>query len=96
MWSEPRPPEPPKPPPDPRIEKVRAAIFAELERQHETGDAWMGLTAFYNDDVYSGFIEGEPDWRAVAKAAIAAVDAAFDGPPELWVDQVHDACGGAE
>lgn len=58
-----------------KIAKVRAAILAELKRQYnEPRAAWDGVTCFYDDEIYSGFIEGEPDWDAVANAAIVALD----------------------
>lgn len=68
-WS---PPEPPKPPPTEHellVAKVRAAIYAELNAQHEA-DEIDG--AGYWDDEW-GRLDGEPNWDRIAAAAITAV-----------------------
>lgn len=71
MWPETKPPKA-LTPPSPReqlIARVRDAIFDELDRQHEACEI---DAAGYWDREW-GCLDGEPDWKAVADAAIRAV-----------------------
>ena len=51
------------------IGKVRDAIFDELDAQHEPGD--IGGAGYWDREF--GCLDGEPDWGAVADAAIRAI-----------------------
>ena len=69
MWEKPKPPAPPPPPPDPLVVAIHAAIFDELDRQHEAGEI---DAAGYWDREW-GRLDGEPDWGAVVAAVAEAV-----------------------
>lgn len=72
LWTDPDkiPPEPAPPTAhELLVAKVRAAIYAELNNQHEEDQ--IGGAGYWDDEW--GRLDGEPDWNRIAQAAITAV-----------------------
>lgn len=69
MWQPPKPPEPPPTPADLLNERIQAAIFDELDKQHEA-DEIDG--AGYWDREWDR-VDGEPNWTRIAAAIIKAL-----------------------
>lgn len=65
------------------VDRVCAAIFAELDRQHEAEE--IGGHGYWDSEW--GCLDGEPKWGKVAEAAIGAVASAR--PDEVSDDPRH-------